>query len=553
MTHRPPAGRATNRASRPSQRQRTDAPSLDAVVVGAGFAGLYMLHRLRMLGFSARVYEAASGVGGTWFWNRYPGARCDVESVDYSYSFSPELEQEWTWTERYATQPEILAYLNFVADRLDLRRDIRFDTGIESARFDDALGRWELVTDAGDVVSASFCVMATGCLSATKLPETEGVESFAGPTLHTGRWPHRSVDFAGQRVGVIGTGSSAVQALPHIARQAAHLVVFQRTPNFCVPAWNHPLEPEYVAEVKADYPARRELCRLSFAGFPVPLGEETAQAATEVERAERYAAKWQEGGLGFLGSYGDLLIDQASNDSASDFLRQKIRERVHDPATAALLSPTDYPCGTKRLCVDIDYYETFNRSNVTLVDLRSTPIERITPNAVVTTADTYELDVLVFATGFDAMTGALSQIAISGVGGQTLAEKWRDGPRSYLGLAPAGFPNLFLITGPGSPSVLSNMVVFIEQHVDWIADCMAHLRAHQLGRVEATEEAEEAWVSMVAQLADFTLFPKANSWYVGANVDGKPRVFMPFVGGVHTYRQYCDQVVEGGYVGFTLT
>ena len=535
-----------------TQRQGTEAPSLDAVVVGAGFAGLYMLHRLRALGFSARGYEAGGDVGGTWFWNRYPGARCDVESVDYSYSFSPELEQEWTWTERYATQPEILAYLNFVADRLDLRRDIRFDTGIESARFDDALGRWELVTDAGDMVSASICVMATGCLSATKLPETEGVESFAGPTLHTGRWPHRPVDFSGQRVGVIGTGSSAVQALPHIARQAAHLVVFQRTPNFCVPAWNHPLEPEYVAEVKADYPARRELCRQSFAGFPVSPAEETAQAATAEERAERYAAKWQEGGLGFLGSYGDLLIDQASNDSASDFLRQKIRERVHDRATAALLSPTDYPCGTKRLCVDIDYYETFNRSNVTLVDLRSTPIERITPNAVVTTADTYELDVLVFATGFDAMTGALSQIAISGVGGQTLAEKWRDGPRSYLGLAPAGFPNLFLITGPGSPSVLSNMVVSIEQHVDWIADCMAHLRAHQLERVEATEEAEEAWVGMVAQLADFTLFPKANSWYVGANVDGKPRVFMPYVGGVHTYRQYCDQVVEGGYVGFSL-
>jgi len=535
-----------------NQPREATSPSFDAVVVGAGFSGLYMLHRLRALGFSVRVYEAGSGVGGTWFWNRYPGARCDVESVDYSYSFSPELEQEWTWSERYAPQGEILDYLNFVADRLDLRRDIRFDTRVESARFDDALGRWELVTDGGEVVEATFCVMATGCLSAAKLPEIDGVESFAGPTFHTGRWPHTPVDFSGQRVGVIGTGSSAVQSIPHIARQAEHLVVFQRTPNFCVPAWNHPLDPVYVAEVKADYPARRELCRQSHAGFPIVGEEGTARAASEDERAERYAAKWQEGGLGFLGSYGDLLIDQVSNDTASEFLRQKIRERVKDPATAALLSPAGYPCGTKRLCVDIDYYETFNRPNVTLVDIRSNPIERITPNAVVTKEKTYELDALVFATGFDAMTGALSQIAITGKGDQTLAEKWRDGPRTYLGLAPAGFPNLFIITGPGSPSVLSNMVVSIEQHVDWISDCMVHLRDHGLARIEATDEAEEAWVDLVAQLANFTLFPKANSWYVGANVEGKPRVFMPYVGGVHTYRQYCEQVVEQGYAGFSL-
>jgi cyclohexanone monooxygenase len=533
--------------------QRPDGRSFDAVVVGAGFAGLYMLHRLRNLGFSVRVFEAGDGVGGTWFWNRYPGARCDVESVDYSYSFSAELEQEWNWSERYAAQPEILAYLNFVADRLDLRRDIQFDTRIESARFDEALARWELMTGDGDAVSAAFCVMATGCLSAAKLPEIEGVESFAGPTLHTGRWPHRPVDFSGQRVGVIGTGSSAIQSIPHIARQAASLVIFQRTPNYCVPAWNHPLDPEYVAEVKANYPARRELCRQSHAGFPIAAAEGTAREATEEERAERYAAQWEEGGLRFLGSYADLLIDQASNDTAAAFLRQKIRERVDDPATASALSPTDYPCGSKRLCVDIDYYETFNRPNVTLVDIRTTPIERITPTSVETTEDTFELDTLVLATGFDAMTGALSQIAITGTGGQALADKWRDGPRSYLGLAPAGFPNLFLITGPGSPSVLSNMVVSIEQHVDWISDCMVHLRERDLAKVEATEEAEDEWVSHVAAVAGFTLFPKAKSWYMGANVEGKPRVFMPYVGGVNTYRQYCDQVARDGYAGFVLT
>jgi cyclohexanone monooxygenase len=536
-----------------SEPRGTDSRSFDAVVVGAGFAGLYMLHRLRELGFSVRVYEAGDGVGGTWFWNRYPGARCDVESVDYSYSFSTEIEQEWNWSERYAAQPEILAYLNFVADRLDLRRDISFETRIESARFDESLGRWELLTADGDALSADFCIMATGCLSAAKLPEIEGVESFAGPTLHTGRWPHRPVDFSGQRVGVIGTGSSAIQSIPHIARQAAHLVVFQRTPNYCVPAWNHPLDSEYVAEVKADYPARRELCRQSHAGFSVPPADGTASEATEAERAERYEAKWEEGGLRFLGSYTDLLVDQASNDTAAAFLRQKIRERVHDPAVAAALSPTDYPCGTKRLCVDIEYYETFNRRNVTLVDLRTNPIERITPSAVVTAEETFELDTLVLATGFDAMTGALSQIAITGIGGQTLAGKWRDGPRSYLGLVPAGFPNLFLITGPGSPSVLSNMVVSIEQHVDWVADCMVHLRERELAKIEATEEAEAEWVDLVALLAGFTLFPKANSWYMGANVDGKPRVFMPYVGGVNTYREYCDQVVERGYAGFVIT
>jgi cyclohexanone monooxygenase len=536
-----------------SDQRATDVPTYDAAVVGAGFAGLYMLYRLRGLGYRVRVFEAGDGVGGTWYWNRYPGARCDVESVDYSYSFSPELEQEWTWSERYAAQPEILEYLNFVADRFDLRRDIQFETRIASATFDEGLHRWALVTTAGESVTATFCVMATGCLSATKLPEIEGVESFAGPTYHTGRWPHEPVDFSGQRVGMIGTGSSAIQSIPHIASQAERLVVFQRTANFAVPAWNRPLDPDYIAAVKADYPARRELCRQSQAGFPPSPVEGNALEATEEEREKRFQEHWDDGGLRFLGSFADILIDQAANDTVSEFIRQKIRATVKDPVTAEILSPKGYPCGTKRLCVDIGYFETYNRDNVTLVDLRANPIERITPTSIVTADETYEIDTLVLATGFDAMTGALMQIDITGVAGQKLKEKWRNGPRAYLGLVAAGFPNMFLITGPGSPSVLSNMVVSIEQHVDWVVDCLEKMRENGQTEAAADIAAEDGWVEMVAQLADFTLFPKANSWYVGANVEGKPRVFMPYIGGVQTYRQHCDLVALGGYEGFSFS
>jgi cyclohexanone monooxygenase len=536
-------------------RTERDPVDLDVAVVGAGFSGLYMLHRLRNLGYRVRVYEAGDGVGGTWYWNRYPGARCDVESVDYSYSFSPELEQEWTWTERYAAQPEILAYLNHVADRFDLRRDIQFETRVASAHYDEAHHRWTVTTGTGERVTASFCVMATGCLSAAKLPEIEGVETFAGPTYHTGRWPHEPIDFSGQRVGVIGTGSSAIQSIPHIARQADDLVVFQRTANFAVPAWNRSLDADYLAEVKATYPERREVCRQSQAGFPPPPTpvEGNALEATEEERQKRFQERWDDGGLGFLGSYADILVSEAANETVSEFIRQKIRERVKDPAVAEVLSPKGYPCGTKRLCVDIGYYETYNRDNVTLVDLRANPIERITPTSIVTAERTYEIDTLVLATGFDAMTGALAQIDIAGVGGERLSEKWKDGPRAYLGLVPAGFPNLFLITGPGSPSVLSNMVVSIEQHVDWVTDLMEYMREHDNAEVAADVNAENEWVDLVAQVADFTLFPKANSWYVGANVDGKPRVFMPYIGGVQTYRQHCDLVALGGYEGFSFT
>ena len=527
---------------------------VDVVVVGAGFAGLYALHRLRGLGLSVQVFEAGSGVGGTWFWNRYPGACCDVESIEYSYSFSPELEQEWEWSERYPSQPEILRYIDHVADRFDLRRDIQLDTRVTAATYDEAGGRWTVITDRGDEVSAQFCILATGCLSAAKRPEVAGLESFEGDWYHTGRWPHEGVDFGGRRVGVIGTGSSGIQSIPVIAEQAAHLVVFQRTPNFSLPARNRPLDPEAQAAVKASYPALRERARRSYAGIAVPAPSKSALAVDPDERRRRYEAAWEAGGLmSMTTTFADLIVDKSANDTAADFIRSKIREIVADPDVAEALTPTDHPFGTKRPCLDSGYFETFNRDNVTLVDLRRTPIVEIVPSGVRTTHAVHELDSLVFATGFDAMTGAVLRIDVRGRGGSLLREKWAAGPRTYLGLATAGFPNLFIVTGPGSPSVLSNMVVSIEQHVDWIADCISFLRAKGIGAIEATVESEDAWVDHVNELANGTLFPTANSWYVGANVPGKPRVFMPYVGGLPIYRATCDEVTADGYRGFSLT
>jgi cyclohexanone monooxygenase len=529
------------------------ARALDAVIVGAGFAGLYMLHRLRGLGLSARVWEAGDGVGGTWYWNRYPGARCDVESLDYSYSFSEELQQEWCWTERYAAQPEILRYLNHVADRFDLRRDIQLSTRVTAATFHEATNRWTIETTRGDQVSAQFCIMATGCLSDAQVPAFPGLETFGGRRYHTGHWPHEGVDFTGQRVGVIGTGSSAIQSIPLIARQAAHVFVFQRTPNFSIPARNAPLDRDTERRVKNDYAEYRRRARTSRVGFVVEGSEHSALGVTQDERERAYETRWRRGGLGFNATFADILVSAEANDTAAEFFRAKIRAIVRDPVVAETLLPRDYPLGTKRLCVDTDYYETFNRENVTLVDVRKAPIEAITPAGLRTGEAAYALDSIVFATGFDAMTGALLGIDIRGREGKTLRETWATGPRTYLGLAVAGFPNLFTVTGPGSPSVLSNMVVSIEQHVDWIADCIAHLRARGCQRIEATQEAQDRWVQHVDQLGHATLYPRADSWYVGANIPGKPRIFMPYVGGVGTYRKTCDAVVAGGYQGFTLT
>lgn len=526
--------------------------SYDVVIVGAGFAGMYLLHRLRGLGLSAIVFEAATGVGGTWYWNRYPGARCDVESMQYSYAFSDELQQDWTWSELFSAQPEILRYANHVADRLDLRRDMRFETRVTAARFDDAAQQWQVRTDRGDQVTARHCVMATGCLSSARLPDLPGRDSFRGKTYHTGHWPHDGVDFSGQRVGVIGTGSSAIQAIPVIARQAAHLTVFQRTPNYSIPSRNAPMTSDYEARWKPNYAALRLLARTMRTGILNNPNNQSALDVSPEERQRIYEERWAEGGTSFMAAFNDLIFDQAANDTAAEFVRSKIREIVHDPATAALLAPKDYPIGTKRICVDTDYFETYNRPNVTLVDIRTQPISAITPSGVQVSDTVYEFDAIVFATGFDAMTGALNAIDIAGREGVRLRDKWQDGPRTYLGLMTAGFPNLFMVTGPGSPSVLSNMMVSIEQHVDWIIDCLAHLRAQGLAVIEPTEQAEDNWVAHNSDVAQGTLYPKAASWYMGANVPGKPRVFMPYIGGVGAYRQICDQVAADGYSGFRL-
>jgi cyclohexanone monooxygenase len=525
---------------------------VDVVVVGAGFAGLYMLHKLRGQGLRVQVFEAGDGVGGTWYWNRYPGARCDIESMEYSYGFDEELQQEWEWTERYAPQPEILDYANHVADRFDLWPDIQLSTKVTSAVFSEDRARWSVHTDRGDDVSARFVVMATGCLSSANIPDLPGADTFQGPTYHTGRWPHEPVDLTGKRVGVIGTGSSAIQSIPIIAEQAAELIVFQRTPTYTVPAWNQPLDPVEVKEVKSDYAQFRAENRLMPSAFGARMErtDRSAHEVTEEERRAEYERRWERGGLPFLGAYNDLLLDKAANDTAAEFLREKLHEIVRDPDTARKLTP-DQVVGCKRLCVDTGYWATYNQPHVHLVDLRESPIEAITPTGVQTTGGHHEIDVLVYATGFDAMTGALLRIDIRGRGERTLAEAWAAGPRTYLGLGVEGFPNLFTITGPGSPSVLTNMMVSIQQHVEWIADCIAYLDEQGHATIEATLEAQDAWVDFVNSVAGFTLFPTCNSWYLGANVPGKTRVFMPLPG-FPTYVEQCDRVAEDGYSGFVL-
>jgi cyclohexanone monooxygenase len=526
--------------------------TVDAVVVGAGFAGLYMIHRLRGLGLTLRAFEAGSGVGGTWYWNRYPGARCDVESLQYSFSFDEALQQEWEWTERYPSQAEILRYLDHVADRFYLRRDITFDARVTAARWDDAAGRWTVETEQGEQVTARFVIMATGALSASRRPDLPGLDSFKGRWFHTGTWPHETVDFTGQRVGVIGTGSSGIQTIPVVAQQAAEVTVFQRTPNFSIPAWNGPLDPAVQRDWKARYPEMRAKARNTRSGI---LYEYSSRGASDVDEAERQAEfdrRWARGGANFTHAFNDIFLNAESNELAAEYVRNRIRALVRDPKLATKLTPTDHPIGTKRICVDTDYYATFNRPNVSLVDVREEPIEAITPDGIRTRAREYPLDSIIFATGYDAVTGALMRIDLQGRDGARIRDRWAHGPTSYLGLMVAGFPNLFTVTGPGSPSILTNVVVSIEQHVEWIADCLAHLRARGLTRIEATEEAETAWVAEVAEIASGTLFPQANSWYMGANVPGKPRVFLPYVGGFARYTEVCAKVVADGYAGFRL-
>ena len=533
------------------RRAATEA-EVDAVVVGAGFAGLYALHRLRTMGLSVRVFETGSGVGGTWYWNRYPGARCDSDSVEYSYQFSDVLQQEWPWTERFATQPEILRYLEHVADRFDLRRDIRFRTTVTEAAFDEAAGCWRIATDDGARLSATYCVMATGCLSAVNRPSFDGLDRFAGDWYHTGAWPHEGVSFAGKRVGIVGTGSSAIQSIPLIAAEARHLSVFQRQANYTVPARNAPLDSAYYAAVRAAYADLRRRAKEKPTGCWWPVNPATADEMSADERLRELEARWQKGGLCMYSVFKDVLISGEANGIAAAFIRSKISAQVHDPQVAALLSPHSF-VGCKRICLDTDYYATFNRPNVTLVDISDAPIEEITPAGLRSGGKVHALDTIVFAIGFDAMTGPLLGIDIRGRDGRTLQAKWAEGPRAYLGLAVEGFPNLFTITGPSSPSVLTNMVPAIEQHVEWIAACIAHARGAGRPHIEASLAAEDAWIVHHEEVAAGTLFPACNSWYVGANVPGKPRKVTPYTGGFAAYVEKCDAVAANGYEGFSLS
>jgi cyclohexanone monooxygenase len=522
----------------------------DAVVVGGGFAGLYALHKLRGLGLKVRVYEAGDGIGGTWFWNRYPGARVDIQSLEYSYQFDEDLQQQWEWSERYAPQSELLTYANHVADRFKLWPDIQLNTRVSTLRFDEASGRWDVRTDQGDAVTADNVVMATGCLSSTNTPDFEGLAGFKGRTFHTGRWPKEPVDFTGRRVGIIGTGSSAIQSIPLIAAQAAHLTVFQRTANYSVPAHNGPIPEAVVHDVKSRYADFRAANNATALGADWDYRTDTAMEHSEAERNAEYERRWAKGGLSFYGSFTDLLTDPVANNTAAEFIRGKIRQIVKDPVVAELLCPVT-PLACKRICVDTGYYATYNRPNVTLVDVKTAPIAAITPGGLKTANAEYEFDDLVFATGFDAMTGALTRMDIRGTGGLALKDAWAEGPKNYLGLCVAGFPNLFIIAGPGSPSVLTNMLPSIEQHVNWIGQTIDDLRKKGVKRIEATPEAQEAWVAHVNETAAPTILPTCNSWYLGANIPGKPRVFMPYLG-FAPYVAKCEEVVANGYEGFAL-
>lgn len=528
--------------------------SFDAIVVGAGFAGLYALHKLRGMGMSVKVFEAGDGVGGTWYWNRYPGARCDVESMEYSYSFDPELEQQWVWPDKYSKQSDILKYANHVADRFDLRRDIQFETRIKSAVFEQDSNQWVIETEHGEKATAQFCIMAVGNLSTPRVPDFKGIGNFKGDWYHSGLWPKEGVDFTGKRVGIIGTGSTGIQIIPQVAPQAKHLTVFQRTANYSLPARNGPLAEEVRAAHKKKYRELREQAYFTpfgIAGYPPP--SKGALEDDPKSREEKYAQKWAEGGtISYLFAYNDLLLSAESNETASDFVRERIKEIVKDPETAAKLLPNDHPIGTKRICLDSGYYETYNRDNVSLVDVRSAPIEEITETGLRTTEDTFELDAIIFATGFDAMTGAILEMDVRTSDGLAMKDKWKDGPKTYLGIMVSGFPNMFVITGPGSPGVKSQMILSIEQHTDWITDCIRNMRDKNLNRAEAAPEAEEKWVEHVNEVANSTLYPQANSWYVGANIPGKPRIFMPYVGGVEAYKKICDDVTAKGYEGINL-
>ena len=525
----------------------------DVAVVGAGFAGLYAVHRAVRKGLDVLGIEAAPGPGGTWYWNRYPGARCDVESVDYSYSFDEELQQEWTWSERYAAQPEILAYLEHVADRFDLRRRFRFGRTVTGARFDDDSATWEITTHDGGRHRAHHLVCATGCLSALNRPDLAGFDDFAGEVYWTAAWPEESPDLTGKRVGVVGTGSSGIQVVPVLAEQARSLTVFQRTANYSVPMPNRPWTVEDQERIRAEYPARRAKAAYAPAGTPHEAHPRRALDINDDERRAALEARWAEGGVLFGKTFPDQNSDLRANDVAREFAEAKVRAIVRDPAVADDLIPTDHPIGTKRICTDVGYFDTFNREHVRLVNLRTDPVVRVTPAGVETASGHHDLDVLVLATGFDAMTGALTRIDPRGPRGDRLAALWDDGPVTFLGLMVPGLPNLYSLSGPGSPSVLANMALHAEVQVDWVIDLVVACRDRGATEVEPRRDAAEKWTTHLREVGDATLFPRAGSWYTGANVPGKARVFMPYIGGFGTYRTRMDRVQETGYDGLVFT
>ncbi len=526
---------------------------VDVVVVGAGFAGLRALHTLRGQGRSVAVLEAGDDIGGVWHWNRYPGARCDIESYDYSYSFSPELEQEWRWTQRYATQPEILRYIHHVADRFDLRRDVHLRQRVVRCTWDDEHGHWMVQTGSGDRWRARFLLWAVGNLSATKRPDLPGLADFTGRVLHTAQWPHEPVDVAGLRVGVIGTGSSGMQSAPLLARDAAHLTVFQRTPNFSVPAMHATISDAHDATVKADYAARRARILASPSGLGFRPRKESVLEVAPEERDAAFEQAWNGSGFGFALTFRDILLDEAANATAADFIRRKIAAVVEDPEVRELLTPRDHPFGAKRPVVDDGYFATFNRDDVSLVDIRGDPIERADADGLVQASGArHDLDVLVFATGFDAMTGSLLRPDVVGRDGVTLREKWAAGPVTYLGLGTAGFPNMLVIAGPGSPALLINVLVGIELHVDWLAAMLTEMDALGATVVEVEEQAERDWGVHLTERAQETLYPKARSYYMGDEVPGKPRGFMLYSGGLRSYRTILTECAADGYRGFAF-
>ena len=523
---------------------------VDVVVVGAGFSGLYLLYRLRKAGFSTRVFERGGDVGGTWYWNRYPGARCDVESLQYSYSFDEQLQQDWHWPEKFSAQPDILAYANHVADRFDLKKDIEFNIEVKASLFDENLKRWKITTNSGEEINAQYFIMATGCISTTQIPNIKGLSDYVGNTFHTGDWPHEEVDFSGQSIAVIGTGSSGIQSIPVLAKQAKKLTVFQRTPNYSIPSQNEPMTKKYERSWKDVYSERRKEMRYSAHGSLKDLNDVPALSVDEDQRQELYTKRWAIGGTGFLGSFNDLLTNADANYTAAEYVRQQIKRVVKDKETAEILCPRSYPIGTKRICIDTGYFETYNRENVKLVDISKKPIQRLVTDGIIVDDQLYAFDSIIFATGFDAMTGSIFNVDIKGRDGLALKEKWNAGPKTYLGLMSASFPNLFMITGPGSPSVKSNMIMSIEQHVDLVIETLLSMRRKGLSVVEPELEAENKWVDHVQEVANKTLFPQANSWYMGANIPGKPRLFMPYIGGVGAYREICEEIVANNYRGF---